>query len=247
MKIILILMLLITGSLQAQTNFELVEQQILASYRVLKKAHLEQNPERQHIFSAKLKNQLMYALLQNDSYYYPFFRLRQHVKIVESPDKRIRVFSWDVLDLSNARNACSLVQYRGVQNESYFHVLSDENQSTERGENVFVNAIYVLNNPSGIPYYLLVGNGSDAKGQEYTTLRIFYFGHNQLLECMDCLEGNLPNWTMQGSTQFPVELKYDSRREKLYYYQPTYDPKTGQRQKGLHYQLYWKGAYFKSY
>jgi hypothetical protein len=247
MKSILILMLLVMGDLQAQTNFKLIEQQILASHSVLKKAYLEQNPERQRIFSAKIKNQLMFALLQEGSYYYPFLSIQKYVKIVESPDKRIRVFSWDVLDLSNARNACSLVQYRGVQNESYFHVLSDENKSTEKDKNVFVKAIYVLNNPSGKPHYLLIGNGSDAKDQEQINLRIFYFGHNQLLECTDCFEGNSSNWTMQGSTQFPVDLKYDSRRKKLYYYQPTYDLKTGQRKKGLHHQMYWKDGFFKAY
>ncbi|MBL4649990.1 MAG: hypothetical protein JKY03_09675 [Aureispira sp.] len=247
MKIILILMLLIMGDLQAQTDFELIEQQILASCRVLKKAHLEQNPERQHIFSAKLKDQLMFALLQDGSYYYPFLRIQKYVKIVESPDKRIRVFSWDVLNLGNSRNACSLVQYRGVQNESYFHVLSDEKESVGKDKNVFVSAIHVLNNASGIPYYLLIGNGSDAKDQEHINLRIFYFGHNQLLECTDCFEGNSSDWTMQGSTQFPVELQYHSRRKKLYYYQPTYNLKTGQREKGLHYQMYWKEASFKGY
>jgi hypothetical protein len=240
-------MLLISGSLQAQTNFDLIERQILNSYRLLKTAHLEQNPERQRIFSAKLKDQLMYALLQEGSYYYPFLRIQQYVKIVESSDKRIRVFSWDILELGNVRNACSIIQYRGVQNESYFNILSDENESVGNDKNVFVKAIHLLNNSSGIPYYLLIGKGSDAKGQEHTTLRIFYFGHNQLLECADCFEGNLSYWTMHGATQFPVELQYDSRRRKLYYYQPTYNSKTGQRKKGLHYQMYWKDGFFKSY
>ncbi len=247
MKFILILMVFITGNLQAQTDFEFIEQQILDSYSVLKKAHLEQNPERQRIFSAKLKTQLMFALLQNGSYYHPFLSLGQHVKIVESPDKRVRVFSWDVLSLGAGRNVCSLVQYRGVQNESYFNVLSEGNIATENHKNVFITAIHLLKNPSGIPYYLLVGSGSVIKDQEHTTARIFYFGHNQLSECADCFEGNLPYWTMQGSTQFPVELQYDSRREKLYYYQPSYHPKTGQRKKGLHYQMYWDKGSFKNY
>lgn len=235
------------GNLQAQTNFKLIEQQILNNYRILKIAHQEENPERQHIFSTKIKDQLMFALLQEGSYYYPFLRIQEYIKIVESPDKRIRVFSWDVFDLGRSRNACSLVQYRGVRNESYFHMLSDKNESNGKDKNVFIKAIHRLNNPSEIPYYLLIGKGSDAKGQEHTTLRIFYFGHNQLLECTDCFEGNLAYWTMQGSTQFPVELQYDSRRKKLYYYQPTYNPKTGQREKGLHYQIYWKEGVFKSY
>ncbi|CAA6823090.1 MAG: Unknown protein [uncultured Aureispira sp.] len=247
MKRILILMLLITADLQAQTDFELIEQEVLATYRVLKKAHLEQHPERQRIFSAKLKNQLMFALLQDGSYYYPFLRLREYVHVVESPDKRIRVFSWDVLDLGHARNVCSLVQYRGVKNESYFHILSAGTRSSDKDRNVFIRGIHVLKAPSGRPYYLLIGNGSYAKGQEHTTVRIFYFGHNQLLECLDCFEGNLPYWSMQGSTQFPVELQYDFRREKLYYYQPTYHPQTGQRVKGLHYQLYWKDGFFRGY
>ena len=247
MKSILILMLLITANLQAQTNFRLIEQQILNSYSILQAAHSEQNSERQRIFSAKLKDQLMFALLQDGSYYYPFLSLRRYMKIVESPDKRIRVFSWDVLDLSNSRKVYALVQYRGVQNESYFYVLSDANNSIENDKNVFVNAVHILKNASGIPYYLLIGNGSTAKGQEHSTLRVFYFGHNQLLECADCFEGNLPYWTIMGSTQFPVDLKYDSRRGKLYYYQPTYHPKTGQREKGLHYQMYWQDGLFRTY
>lgn len=247
MKSILILMLLITTNLQAQTDFQAIEQQILNSCNILKTAHLEQKPERQRIFSAKLKDQLMFALLQEGSYYYPFLSLQSYVKLVESPDKRVRVFSWDVLTLGNVRNVCSLVQYRGVKNESYFHVLSDEHTPNGDDKAVFVNAIHLLNNASEDPYYLLIGKGSTGKGQEHSTGRIFYFGHNQLLECADCFEGKMPYWTMSGSTQFPVDLKYDSRRGKLYYYKPTYNPKTGRREKGLHYQMYWKNGIFKSY
>jgi hypothetical protein len=235
------------GGLQAQTDFESIEQQILDTYQILKTAHLEHNPERQGIFSAKLKNQLMFALLQNGSYYYPFLRLRQYIKVVESLDKRIRVFSWDALGLDAWRSVCSLAQYRGVQNESYFYVLSDGSQSAADYRDVFINKIYLLNSPTGMPYYLLLGNGSHGIGQEHTTLRIFYFGHNQLLECKDCLEGNLPYWTIKGSTQFPVELSYHPRRKTLYYYQPSYNAKTGKRARGLHYQLYWKDGFFRAY
>lgn len=250
MKLLLILVLfccLIKGDVQAQINFEQIEQQLLNSYRVLETAHLEQNPERQHIFSKKLERQLMFALLQEGSYYYPFLSLQQHIRIVESPDKRIRVFSWDALGLDSWRSACSLIQYRGVKNESYFHILSDGNQSIRNYEDVFVQAIHLLEHPSGITYYLLIGNGSHRTGQEHSTLRVFYFGHNQLLECTDCFEGNLLYWTMEGSTQFPVELEYNPRRRELYYYQPSYHPKTGQRVKGLHYRLYWNDGFFRSY
>jgi len=240
-------MLLITGGLQAQADFELIEQQILDSYKILEMAHLEQNPERQRIFSAKLKNQLMFALLQEGSYYHPFLRLKQYLKIVESPDRRIRTFSWDALSLGTCRSACSLVQYRGVRNESYFHVLSEESEVIKDYKDVFITRIYLLNDPSGTPYYLLIGNGSHGIGQEHTTARIFYFGHNELLECTNCFEGNYPYWTMEGSTQFPVDLKFHTRRKQLYYYQPTYNSKTGQRTKGLHYQLYWKDGFFKGY
>lgn len=247
MKSILILMFFITTNLQAQTDFQAIEQQILNSCKILKKAHLEQNPERQRIFSAKLKDQLMFALLQEGSYYYPFLSLQTYVKLVESPDKRVRVFSWDVLDLGDARNVCSLVQYRGVKNESYFYILSDGKKTIGNDKNVFINSIHLLNNASGVPYYLLIGKGSVGKGQEHSTLRIFYFGHNQLLECTNCFEGKVSYWTIMGSTQFPVDLQYDSRRGKLYYYQPTYDSKTGRREKGLHYQMYWKNGIFKNY
>jgi hypothetical protein len=134
-----------------------------------------------------------------------------------------------------------------VQNESYFDVLSEGNTSIEKDKNVFITAIYLLRHPSGSSYYLLVGKGSEIKGQEHTTLRVFYLGHNQLLECMDCFEGNRPYWTMQGSTQFPVGLEYHSRRKQLHYYEPTYDFKNGQRVQGLHYQLYWKDGIFRGY
>lgn len=247
MKYIVVLMLWIVGNLQGQTNFELIEQEILESYKILKVAHLEQNPERQRIFSAKFKNQLMFALLQEGSYYHPFLYLQQYIKIVESPDKRIRVFSWDGFNLNSWRSACSIVQFRGVQNESYFQILSDGRQVPRDYKDVFIENIQQLVHPSGTVYYLFLGKGSHGKGEEHATIRIFYWGHNELLECQDCFEGNLPYWTMRGSTQYPVDVQYDARRKKIFYYKPTYNSKTGIREKGLHYQLYWKDGFFRSY
>lgn len=247
MKCIVVLMFWLVGSVQGQTDFELIEQEILESYRILKVAHLEQNSERQRIFSAKLKNQLMFALLQKGSYYYPFLYLQKYIKVVESPDKRVRIFNWDALSLNSWRSACSVVQFRGVQNESYFQVLSEGKQLPEDYKDIFVEKIYPLIHPSGNSYYLFLGRGSHGKGEEHITARIFYLGHNELIECQDCFEGNLPSWTVKGSTQYPVDLQYDFHRQKLYYYQPTYNSKTGVREKGLHYQLYWKDGFFRSY
>ena len=244
---VLIVILFAILDLQAQIDFGQVEQQILDTYRILKKANLEQNPERQQIFSEKLKSQLMYVLLQEGSYYYPFLRLKQLIKIVESPDKRIRVFSWDAFCLGNGRTVCSIAQFRGARNESYFHVLSDGKERERDYKDVFIQEIYLLDTPSNDLYYIFLGKGSHGVGQEHTTLRIFSLEHNQLLECAHCFDSKTSYWSVEGSTQYPVELTYNARRKQIHYYQPTFNFKTGAREKGLHHQLFWKNGAFRSY
>ncbi|BDS11006.1 hypothetical protein [Aureispira anguillae] len=232
---------------QTQVDFELMEQQMIDNYQILKEAYENGNPERQQIFGKKLKRQIMFALLQKGSYYYPFFRLRRYIQMVESQDKKIRIFSWDGMVGGNWRKMYSIAQFRGVQNQSYFKILSDGEQIVHRYQDVCIHAIHQVPAPQNNgSYYVVIGKGSHAKGQQHTTVRVFYFSHNELLECSDCFEQGETYWTINSSIYYPIDLTYDSKRKQIRYLKPTYDPKTGNRQRGRYHRLYWREGKFSA-
>lgn len=228
-----------------QVDFRKIEQEILDDFKILKEAYLNGNPERQQIFGNKVKHQMMFVLLQEGSYYHPFLRLQQYVKIVESQDKKIRVFSWNGMAQGNWQKSYAIAQFRDVKNQARFQILSDGQQVVENYHDVCIEAIYQLPNSQnkGI-YYAMVGRGSHAKEQEHMVVRLFYFAHNELLECTYCFEELENQWLIKGTFQYPIDLSYDARRQQFRYLKPTYDPITGKRQDGKYHKLYWRNGQF---
>jgi len=211
--------------LHGQTNFSAIEDNIIDSYVILKEAHKNQNPERQVIFAQKMKKQILFVLLQQGSYYYPFHRLKNYIHIVESKDKKVRVFSWDAMAGGSCRKMLSLAQFRGVRNEPYIQILSDGKSLDYR--NSCMHSIYEIGGSDNTLYYMMIGYGSLGAGQQHRTIRMFYLTHNELKECENCFESNSKYWVIQSPLSHKIDLKYNYRRKRLSYKEPFYDVQKG--------------------
>lgn len=235
---------LLSGMLNAQSDFVSIERDIIETYLLLKEAHKNSNPERQQIFATKLKQQIMFALVQDGSFYYPYSKLKSHIHIVESKDKKLRIFSWDALASGDWRQMIAFAQYRGVRNESLVHVLSDNEQlELENFNDVCYETIHHLFSNTGKEYYLLIGYGSHGAGQHHSAVRLFSIEHNQLTECDQCFEQLEKSLILKAPIQYSVLVDYHPRRKRLSYNQIYFDNRTQSYQ--THYlQFYWKNGRF---
>lgn len=247
MKVIIttILLFMWTG-MYSQTDFDAIEREIVKNCRILQYAYDDGIPERQVIFAKKIKQQLLYVLLQEGSYYYAFDRLKQYINIHEAADKKLRVFSWNNRKRMAWQEMTTLIQFRGVSNESYVHVLSPTivQQSENDFRDVCIDAVYTIETNIKT-YYLLLGKGSHGGGQHHAAARIFYLGHNKIEECLDCFEGYLSYWSIALPQQFEIRLNYHPYSQKLSYQTAVYNPKNNQY--NLSYQrLLWRRGKFRN-
>lgn len=210
-----------------QADFNQIEEEIIKSYTILKEAHRAGEPERQVIFAKKMQQQLLFALLQRGSYYYPFAKLGWYIKITESADKQIRVFSWDALQGGVWRRMVSLVQFRGARNETYVHVLSNGSEAElDNYAAVCIDQVHVLEDLDK-RYYVLIGRGQQGEGQQHQTIQVVALGHNALEKCTTCFERNQEHWVLKSSLDKPIEIHYNQSSRKLTYSLAVFDEKKG--------------------
>ena len=228
MKIVTTCCLLFLSLLSVgQADFNRIEEEIVKTYTILKEAYRAGEPERQVIFAKKMQQQLLFALLQRGSYYYPFAKLGWYINIVESADQQIRVFSWDALQGGAWRRMVSMVQFRGAQNETYVHVLSDGNEEElDNYAAVCIEQVHVLEELDK-RYYVLIGRGQQGEGQQHQTIQVVSLGHNALEKCTTCFERNQENWVLKSSLDNPIQVHYNQSSRKLTYALTVFNETTG--------------------
>ena len=137
------------------------------------------------LFESKLKA----TLSKNEFYGMAFSALTEtkQVNTVTSKDEKLHIYSWDTFNMGSWKIYNSMYQYKN-DNELYTGFLSEKDAS---GNN-FINfsdgfhfEIYDVDKN----IYLVKGNGTHGRGQEFYTMRLLEFRNGKLQDCKACFDG----------------------------------------------------------
>lgn len=128
------------------------------------------------------------VLLQPESFSYSFDSLSRVVTIVESADKKLRIYSWDERGGGKWRNMTSFAQYKTSKGITKLVRLdTDEVMHNVEYTDVMIEKIHTVPIYNQL-HYLTIGWGTRGKGRHHKTIQIYSIESDQLTNCNTCFK-----------------------------------------------------------
>jgi hypothetical protein len=145
--IIITLVLLFTSVVHAQ-QFQELERDLVRSYRAMQLAETE---ARANSLSPYFAKQLLEVLLKQGSFNYRFDSLGLFIKVVSSPDKKLRTFSYDENSGKTNRTMATVVQFMDPNSQVHTNIMAGNDVLYYEWHQLPVN---------GVMHYISFGKGS---------------------------------------------------------------------------------------
>jgi hypothetical protein len=194
----------------------------------------------------QFRKEMEELLLQPNSFDHQFVALAKNIKIRVSPDKRLRVFSWDDNSHPYWRHICSLAQFIDDKGKVHTRWLSvgDEFLTSEFTD-VWIYGIHELGEGKD-KRYMTIGEGTHGEGLHHLTIQLFDINGKDLLRCQNCFEIGEEYLVVQAVLIDHFNLMYNEEDMEISYSTFERDEasgfyiKTGERTK-----LRYNGASFR--
>jgi len=185
-------------------------------------------------------------LLQPNSFDHPFATLAKNIKIRVSPDKRLRVFSWDNNSHPYWRQVCSLAQYIDDKGKVRTRWLSVGDEFlTREFTDVWIYGIHELGQGKD-QRYMTIGKGTHGEGLHHLTIQLFDIDGKDLLRCQNCFETGEDYLVVQAVLIDHFNLMYNEEDMEISYSTFERDEATGFYIKtGERTKLRYNGASFR--
>ncbi len=146
----------------------------------------ETNDYRKKEINSKILSLFKEALKSEDSFYYPFFDLK-NVGIISSDDDKLRIITWNLPYSNHTHKYFGFIQYKKNKRVYDVYELNDKSPDIKNPELAILNnknwygALYyqiITNKYKGTEYYTLLGADLNDLLTKKKIIEILYFNHN---------------------------------------------------------------------
>jgi len=174
----------------------------------------------------RFKDHLAKTLGKSESWNVDFDQLSKKVKIVQSNDKQLRIFSWDDLTGGTWHALSVLAQFVTAQGEVKVKALSEGDEGmTGAYTDVIISQIHEIE-IGGQLHYLTIGRGTHGSGHHHALAQIFIIINNQLKACKQCFATN-DHLAVVAPRSSKINLMFHPVEMKLSHNEFTYNDETG--------------------
>lgn len=225
MKTITITLLLLfqSATLFAQTSeMARLEKDILIEFKTYSTADYD---TRYDSLRPELKLKMEALLSKPESFDHPFDVLGEYIKIIESPDGRVRMFSWDELTGGTWHDMAVVVQFKTPEDQVVVQWIDSDISEEPTG---LTDAIQyeLFELPIGNKkLYMSFGWGTYGSGHHHNDILIFTIDGASLKICEDCLEKEFR--LLQAPRAARIELSYNQQNQQLSFREFKYDDEIG--------------------
>lgn len=162
------------------------------------------------------KKHLKEVLLVPGSFDFSFDSLSKLLTIIESSDKKIRIYSWDERGVGKWRNMTSFAQYK--TSKGFIHVVrldTDEAMRNVEYTDVMIEKIHIVPIYDQ-PYYLTIGWGTRGKGRHHKTIQIYSIESDQLSNCNTCFKRK-SYLVVKAPRGQKIDINYNSAAKSITY------------------------------
>ncbi|MEL6987392.1 MAG: hypothetical protein AAGK97_06135, partial [Bacteroidota bacterium] len=171
----------------------------------------------------KFKNEFKKELRHSDNN--QFDSLSTRIKIVESQNKLLTIYSWDEKTGGSWHSIRALAKFRTEDHK--FKVIEITGGSAE-GDELTGELIYQIHEFlfANKIYYLTFGWGSGGGGHHYTIVQIFEIRKDNLINCKNFFNSN-ENLIVRAPRSSKINLKYNSERCEITHNEFKLNEETG--------------------
>lgn len=165
-----------------------------------------------HSFKKRLKKELASGVGLDCK----FDSLSTEMRIVQSEDKLLRIFSWDELSGGTWHDMAAFAQYKTSSGAIGSKQL-DSNREMELSQysDIIISKIHLVKMRDKI-FYLTIGWGTHGAGHHHMMAQIFSIDGNKLVKCVDCFDSGKDLVVVSGRAYDP-DLKYDPVSKRISY------------------------------
>src|SRR5688572_776482 len=165
-----------------------------------------------HSFKRRLKKELASGVGLDCK----FDSLSTEMRIVQSEDKLLRIFSWDELSGGTWHDMAAFAQYKTSSGAIGSKQLdSDREMELSQYSDIIISKIHMVKMRDKI-FYLTIGWGTHGAGHHHMMAQIFSIEGNKLVKCVDCFDSGRDLIVVSGRAYDP-DLKYDPVSKTISY------------------------------
>lgn len=182
-----VVLLLATGLLpqiaEGQTETILAEEKAWgAGFQAFGSPFAYDNWETYELVRDNLKQKLVDLLALDPGMSYQFDSLDQHIAVLQSPDKRLRICSWDERSGGSMHDMATLAQYLDAAGKVHYAWLDPDMIAEERETDALFSRLYQLSDEAGQSLYLLIGWGTYGSGHHHYSARLLQIKGERLMD-----------------------------------------------------------------
>ncbi|MGV6832061.1 MAG: hypothetical protein ACWA5P_10950 [bacterium] len=174
----------------------------------------------------QLKQHIKEVLTDSTSFDYPFSKLSEHVRIITSKDKKVRLFSWDELTGGSWHDMAVIAQF--ITKDQKVKAVFIDSDISEEGTVGLTSAIQyelhevLINNKT---YYMCFGWGTFGSGHHHNSILIFDLENDTINPCETCISESYK--LIQAPRATKINLAYDEVLKQLSFNEFLYDDDIG--------------------
>jgi hypothetical protein len=157
---------------------------------------------------------------ENDQVLHPYTFMNDMV-MCTSPDKRLRVFSWDDLGGGSFHSFTNYLLFEHADGHCRLSPFDTAESCVEVGYYEIVQF-----REQGRDFYLLTGYGTYGGGQHHVAVRTLEVSQDEWIECFECYP-NQREWVIYSNRSQDPDLGFDPNTLELSFREYEYDNETG--------------------
>lgn len=171
------------------------------------------------------RTQLLSVLLDQSTRDYSFAELSKSIKVIESSDKKLKLFSWDEYNGGTWHIYNSAYQYTDINKMLAGSLVVDDLDNSKKPF-FFTDINYFQLYQPDNDHYLALGYGTHGQGYEFYTMRLLSFVDGEIQDCKACFNGEdrLVLYKSRGTKGI---IEYDSSSKTIRYPEQIEDENTG--------------------
>ena len=225
MKIWLLIVLMGTStiSLGAQSlDMEVLEAELVQEFETYRNSKYE---TRYDTLRSKLRVNIERVLSKAQSFDYTFEKLSERINIIQSQDKKVRLFSWDELTGGTWHDMAVIVQYKTEDKTIKTEWIDSDISENPTG---LTDAIqYEIHDLeiNGKPHYMCFGWGTFGAGHHHKSILIFSIDKDGINHCDNCIPKDYT--LLQVQRAIPIKIEYNTEEKKISFDEFKYNDDIG--------------------
>lgn len=213
----------VTNSFSQPLSFSKIDKELTETYKSIIKSDFQ---KREDSLVPLFKSKIVEYLKEPSSFNIHFDSLENYISIINSPDGKVKFYSWDNLDGGSWHNITCIAQYMSPNGKIYVKQINTEDE-TETGSftdsEIYEIHEVIINNKT---HYLTFGKGSHGSAKQHQIIQIFSIENNQLIKCDSCFINN-KEWIIEYPRTINLSLSFDEKLNEISYKEFKIDETTG--------------------